>query len=61
MSEDLTLDQLRAASMREHAACVGADNPGRAWILTDYDVYVPNPFYTGPPQLHPEDACYDES
>ena len=26
------------------------------WILTDYDVWVRNPHYTGPEQRHPEDC-----
>jgi hypothetical protein len=27
----------------------------RAWILSDYDVWVRNPRYTGPAVRHPED------
>jgi len=34
---------------------LGADNPQRAWVLTDRDVWYANPFYKGPPVRHPED------
>lgn len=48
-------------AMREFAANVGRDHPDRAWILTDYDVWIRNPFYNGPPNpRHPEDDCHDE-
>ncbi len=40
---------------REYAANVGALRPDQAWILTDYDTWEPNPYYTGPPARHPED------
>lgn len=45
-----------AEAMREYALNVGADNPQRPWILTDYDVWIKNPHYQGPPVPHPEDA-----
>ena len=32
----------------------------RAWILSDRDVWYRNPYYTGPPQRHPEDYDYPE-
>lgn len=35
-------------AMREHAHNVGTYYPDKAWILTDYDVYVRNPHFTGP-------------
>jgi hypothetical protein len=34
---------------------VGRDRPEHAWILSDRDVWYPNPFYKGPPMPHPED------
>lgn len=40
---------------REFALNCGADNPERAWILSDFDVWYPNPFYRGPKVPHPED------
>jgi hypothetical protein len=40
---------------REYARNVGCDRPESAWILTDYDTWEPNPYYTGPPVSHPED------
>ena len=44
-----------ADAMREYAANVGVDRPEVEWLLTDYDVWVRNPFYTGPPGPYPED------
>jgi len=40
--------------LREYAYNWGMDNPDRAWVLTDYDVWMPNPHYQGPPVPHPE-------
>jgi len=39
----------------------GAEKPTHAWILTDFDVWEPNPFYCGPPQPHPEDDYHARS
>ena len=33
----------------------GMENPDKQWVLTDYDVWERNPFYSGPEQQHPED------
>jgi hypothetical protein len=41
-------------AMREFARNYGADHPDRAWVLTDFDVWMPNPHYQGPPVPHPE-------
>lgn len=39
----------------------GSLDTTRAWVLTDRDVWHPNPFYVGPPQPHPEDDhAWDE-
>jgi hypothetical protein len=38
----------------EWARNVGADRPQSAWILSDRDVWYPNPAYSGPPVPHPE-------
>ncbi len=40
---------------QEMVLLFGAERPERAWILSDYNVWEPNPFYQGPPQPHPED------
>lgn len=42
-------------AMREFAENAGGIFPESAWLLTDYDVWVRNPHYRGPPQPHPED------
>jgi hypothetical protein len=43
-------------AMREYAWTVGQypRHLKSQWILTDYDVWVRNPHYTGPSQPHPE-------
>jgi hypothetical protein len=44
-----------ADAIREYAWNAGAMFSNRAWILTDYDVWVKTPHYKGPPVKHPED------
>ena len=44
-----------ADAMLEYARNMGDQRPESAWLLTDYDVWVRNPHYRGPPQRHPED------
>ena len=44
-----------AEAMKEYAENFGRDNPDKAWILTPWDVWEANPFYTGPAVPHPED------
>jgi hypothetical protein len=44
-----------ADALREFAANAGRENPDWAWLLHDWDVWVANPFYQGPPVRHPED------
>jgi hypothetical protein len=45
---------------REFARNVGRDNAEQEWILTGFDTWVRNPFYTGPKGRHPEDDYYEE-
>jgi hypothetical protein len=46
--------------MLEQQYIFGVENPDRQWILTDWDVWVKNPYYYGPAQQHPEaDTPYD--
>lgn len=45
---------------REYARNVGRERLEQAWILTDYDTWQRNPFYTGPAVRHPEDDYYEE-
>lgn len=42
-------------SLAEFAHNAGMDNPDRCWLLDSRDVWVRNPFYTGPEEPHPED------
>lgn len=45
-------------ALNEYAHNAGMDNPDTAWILHDRDIWLKNPYYAGPPQLHPEDDTY---
>jgi len=42
-------------AMLEHAHNAGMDEPDRCWILTPFDTWERNPFYSGPTEPHPED------
>jgi len=44
----------------EYAHNVGREHPERAWILSDRDVWYPNPAYRGPAVPHPEDDRGDD-
>lgn len=59
MSDHLSHLATPAQADLEYATNVGAERRDVAWILSDRDVWYPNPFYKGPPQPHPEDDCYD--
>ena len=39
---------------REFAYNYGSTRPEKAWVLTDFDTWEPNPHYAGPPVPHPE-------
>lgn len=45
--------------VKEWARNVGATRPDQEWLLTDYDSWERNPFYSGPPGRHPEDDSED--
>jgi hypothetical protein len=47
-------------ALREYAFNAGMDNPEKAWILTPWDVWMPNPHYDGPEVQHPEEETYCE-
>ena len=42
-------------AMAEYARNMGDQRADQQWLLSDYDVWVKNPHYVGPPQPHPED------
>lgn len=48
-------------AVREHTFNVGRDHPDVAWILSPYDTWNRNPYYTGEPVPHPEDMMFLES
>lgn len=43
------------AAVNQYASAHGANDPDVAWILSPFDSWEPNPFYSGPPVPHPED------
>ncbi len=47
-------------AVREYARNVGADQADQQWILSPYDSWEKNPFYTGPDQGHPEDDRFED-
>jgi hypothetical protein len=56
-------DPFHGTPMQEaHAEMIqifGSEKPEREWILTDYDVWVRNPYFTGVrTEGHPEDDNY---
>jgi hypothetical protein len=48
-------------AVREYTRHVGAEHPDQEWILSPFDSWEKNPFYTGKPGRHPEDDYGDES
>ncbi len=53
-NDSLSMGQLESAAISEFAHNAGQDHPESAWLLTDRDVWVANPNYTGEPVPHPE-------
>lgn len=47
-------------AVAEYAANHGALATDREWILSPFDTWERNPYYTGNPGRHPEDDYYDE-
>lgn len=47
-------------AISEFAWNAGAIDPERAWLLHDWDVWVANPHYRGPPVPHPESDPKEE-
>ena len=42
-------------AVRQWAWVYGSEHQGQCWILSDYDTWERNPFYTGPEEPHPDD------
>lgn len=50
-----------AEAVDEFARNIGGEYADQAWLLHDWDVWVKNPAYVGPPVPHPEsDDWHDE-
>lgn len=58
--EEMDWMATEAMADAEFARNMGYDRPEQAWILSDRDVWYPNPFYKGIPQPHPEDHPYED-
>ena len=44
--------------LRQFAGAYGEERPEQAWLLSDLDIWVANPYYTGPAEPHPESIEY---
>jgi hypothetical protein len=42
-------------AVAEFTRNVGREQPDREWILSQYDTWERNPFYSGPPGRHPNE------
>jgi hypothetical protein len=47
-------------AVRQYAYAIGSENTERAWILSPFDTWEPNPFYIGEPQPHPNEENYED-
>ena len=43
-------------AMKEYAYNFGMDHKERAWVLTPWDTWERNPFYSGPAIPHPREG-----
>ena len=50
---------MTSADLSNFAYGHGYFEPEQAWLLHDFDVWVKNPYYDGPPVRHPEDDSDD--
>lgn len=63
--DDLAMEGLSdgaymSLALRQYAAAHGEAEPQREWILSPYDTWEKNPFFTGKPGRHPEDDYDDD-
>ena len=55
-AEDHTHGTPQQEAQKEMIQIYGLEKHDHEWILTDYDVWVKNPYFTGvPTNIHPED------
>ena len=52
--ESMTQGQYMREALREYGRNVGAQREEQPWILTPYDTWERNPYYTGEPVPCPE-------
>lgn len=58
--EGMNRGEYNRMAVLEYAREHGRQQEERAWILTPFDTWEPNPAYTGPPVPHPEDDYHEE-
>lgn len=59
MSDEMSHSEWRHAALHQYAEAYGEERPDVEYILSPYDTWHRNPFYTGEPGPHPEDTPYD--
>lgn len=57
--EKMTQGEYVSSAVNQHAAALGFENRKQAWILSPFDTWGKNPYYTGPPVPHPDDDWID--
>jgi hypothetical protein len=58
----MTQGEYNSTAISQYSSAHGADSQDCAWILSPFDSWERNPFYSGPAQPHPEDGSqyYDD-
>lgn len=51
----MTKGEWLSIAVSDYAHVYGAEHPEREWILTPFDTWERNPYYTGKPGSHPDD------
>jgi len=60
MESEMTNSEWRHAALHQYAEAYGEERPDVEYILSPYDTWHRNPFYTGAPGPHPDfDEPYD--
>jgi len=54
-NEAMNDGEYHSAALSQYASAHGADDAEAAWVLTPFDTWERNPYYTGAPVPHPED------
>ena len=52
--ERMSQGEYLTEAVAQYAAAYGAEDTSRAWILSPFDTWEPNPYYVGPPVPYPD-------